>query len=192
MHRRRAAWHEVRGGGAHWGALLFTAVFAGAALSVLARPLMAPFPSAVDESERDPAPTASLNMRTPFPEELHSQWYTQSVVPPIAPGDIADVTIQFLNTGHVAWIRGTPSELRLGETGPQPLPTEMKVGWPLPDRPAVQTEAVVYEDQVATFNFRVAGTAPGRYRLHVRPVVDGVSWLDDEEVYVEITVRDHS
>jgi hypothetical protein len=47
----------------------------------------------------------------------------------------------------------------------------------------------VAERQLATFTFKVAGAAPGTYRLHVRPVVDGVAWLEDQGVFVDITVR---
>lgn len=174
----------------HWGALLFTAVLAIAALSVLAGPLTTPIPSTVTAEEADDSEAvAPLDTRTPLPEELHSRWHTQSIIPPLAVGEIADVTLQFVNTGHVSWVRSTPSEIRLGEVGPRPLPTAMKVGWPLPDRPAVQSEAIVYEDQVATFTFQVAGATPGTYRLRLRPVVDGVKWLDDDGVYVDIVVR---
>lgn len=174
----------------HWGALLFTAVLAVAALAILRGPLTMPIPSAVTGEEADDQETAApLDMRTPLPEELHSRWYTQSTLPPLAVGESAHVTLQFINTGHVAWVRSTPSEIRLGEVGSRPLPDEMKVGWPLPDRPAVQSEAIVYQDQVATFTFQVTGAAPGTYRLRLRPVVDGVKWLDDDGVYIDIVVR---
>jgi hypothetical protein len=99
------------------------------------------------------------------------------------------VTLQFRNIGQTAWIRGTASEIRLGEVGPRPLPTEMKVDWPLPSRPAIQVEPVVHVQQVVTFTFKVVGVAPGVYRLMLRPVVDGVVWLEDEGVFVDIHVR---
>lgn len=99
------------------------------------------------------------------------------------------MTVQFRNVGQIAWVRGTPAEIRLGEVGPRPLPTDMKVDWPLPNRPAVQAERVVEVDQVATFTFKVLGVARGVYRLMVQPVVDGVTWLEDEGVFVDIDVR---
>jgi hypothetical protein len=43
--------------------------------------------------------------------------------------------------------------------------------------------------QVVTFTFKVVGVAPGVYRLMLRPVVDGVVWLEDEGVFVDIHVR---
>lgn len=181
----------MNGRAVHWGALLFTAAVGVTALFLLAKPLTAPFPVATPASgkEEDEDLVVPTDTRIPLPQELHSRWFTQTVPPVIAIGAIADVTIQVRNIGHVPWIKGTPSEIRLGETGPRPLPTAMKVGWPLPDRPAIQSEAVVYEDDVATFSFKVAGAASGTYRLSLRPVVDGVTWLEDEGIYVEITVK---
>jgi hypothetical protein len=175
---------------AHWGALLFTAVFGVTALLLLAKPLTAPLPVATPSSGTEDVDLVEpTDTRVPLPQELHSRWFTQTVPPVIAIGAIGDVTIQIRNVGHVPWIKGSPSEIRLGETGPRPLPTEMKVDWLLPDRPAAQSEAVVYEDHVATFSFKVAGVAPGTYRLGVRPVIDGVAWLEDEGIHVDIAVK---
>lgn len=179
--------------GTHWGALLFTLAFGAAALTVLSgallAPLKAPVSTAADE-EPDAETADPASLRTPLPEELHSQWYTQTVAPVIDVGETAVVTIQFRNVGHTSWIKNSPSELRLGEVGSRPLPPDMRFDWFSPDRPAAQAESVVTEYQLATFTFKVAGAAPGTYRLRVRPVVDGVKWLDDEGVYVDITVRD--
>jgi hypothetical protein len=179
--------------GTHWGALLFTFAIAGTALLLLSGALLAPLPvpplpatdPSADEEVVEPA-----RLRTHLPEELHSQWYTQTVAPVIDVGDAAVVTIQFRNVGHTPWIKNSPSELRLGEVGPRPLPPAMRLDWLMPDRPAFQSEDVVDERQLATFTFKVAGAAPGTYRLRVRPVVDGVKWLSDEGVYVDITVRE--
>lgn len=172
----------------HWGALLFTLIV-GVVAFAFARPLLtAPLPSAPDFAVVDDG-VEPLDVPTPVPESLHSRWYTQTVAPLLEVGQIGDVSVQFRNVGQTAWIRGTPAEIRLGEVGPRPLPTEMKVEWPLPNRPAVQTEAVVEVDQVATFTFKVRGAAPGTYRLMLQPVVDGVAWLEDEGVFVDIEVE---
>jgi hypothetical protein len=39
------------------------------------------------------------------------------------------------------------------------------------------------------FTFRVKGVAPGTYSLHLRPVVDGITWMEDEGVYMVVAVR---
>jgi hypothetical protein len=179
--------------GMHWGALLFTLAVAAAALPLLSGTLLAPL--AAPASNSNPAPDSDnetadpASQRTPLPEELHSEWYTQTVAPVIGVGETAAITIQYRNVGHTPWFKGGPSEVRLGEVGSRPLPPAMKVDWLTPDRPAAQTESVVDERQLASFTFKVTGDAPGVYRLRVQPVVDGVKWLADEGVFVDITVQ---
>jgi hypothetical protein len=174
--------------GIHWGALVFTLVV-GIAAFALARPLLtAPLPSAPDSPAAEEEP-ALLDVPTPIPQALHSRWYTQTASPVIDVGGVGDVTIQFRNVGQTAWVRGTAAEIRLGEVGPRPLPTDMKVDWPLPNRPAVQAEPIVEVNQVATFTFKVLGVTPGVFRLMLQPVVDGVTWLEDEGVFVDIHVQ---
>jgi hypothetical protein len=173
----------------HWGPLLFTLIVGAGVLSLIAGPISGPLPSPPVAQADDPAPTAPTNDRTPLPEELHSQWYTQTLPAVLSAGETADVTIQFRNVGHTAWVSGSPSEIRLGEVGPRPLPPAMRVDWLYGDRPARQTELIVLPQQLVTFTFKVMGAAPGAYRLNVRPVVDGVAWLNDEGVFVDITVE---
>jgi hypothetical protein len=172
--------------GTHWGAVLFTLVAAGVILSLFAGVLFAPLRPAPTPVARTPAATV---VPTPLPEELRSQWQSQSAAPVIAVGATAEITIRFRNVGNTPWVKNSPSEIRLGEVGTPPLPAAMRVDWFAADRPAAQTEAVVEERDLASFTFKVVGTAPGTYRLRVRPVVDGVKWLDDENTVVEITVR---
>lgn len=178
--------------GMHRGALLFTIAVAAAAMLLLSGVLLAPLTTPVT-STGEPEPEEGIpdpaRLRTPLPEELHSEWYTQTVAPVIDVGGTAVVTIQYRNVGHTPWFKGGPSEIRLGEVGPRPLPPAMRVDWLTPDRPAAQSESVVHERQLATFTFKVAGDMPGTYRLRVQPVVDGVKWLADEGVFVDITVR---
>jgi hypothetical protein len=168
---------------------VFTGVLALVAFALVVPRLTAPLATAPPAPSVEAGESDARDLRTPLPEELHARWRTQSTPPEVAVGEVVDVTLQFVNTGNVPWIRGTPSEIRLGEVGARPIPAEMRVDWPLPNRPAIQREAIVYEDTVATFSFKVAAVAPGTFRLQLRPVVDGVAWLEDEGVYVDIVVR---
>jgi hypothetical protein len=34
-----------------------------------------------------------------------------------------------------------------------------------------------------------APTAPGMYRLYVRPVIDGMEWLENVGAYVDVNVK---
>lgn len=64
---------------------------------------------------------------------------------------------------------------------------------PLPgtlNRYATTDEGVVNPGEVGTFSMRLrAPPKPGVYKVHVRPVVDGTTWMEDEGVFLEITVR---
>src|SRR6185503_4523966 len=58
-----------------------------------------------------------------------------------------------------------------------------------PDRVAIQTEPRVGPGDIATFVFRVRAPAtPGVYPLKLRPVVDGVTWLEDAGIVSLVTV----
>jgi hypothetical protein len=35
----------------------------------------------------------------------------------------------------------------------------------------------------------VKGVAPGSYLLRLRPVIDGVTWMEDQGVYVVVSIR---
>jgi hypothetical protein len=171
--------------------MLFTVAVGVAAFGLTAAPfsrlLHVAVPPAADAEETEtPIPGSD---RIPLVPELHSRWYTQTNPPALTPGEVTDVTIQFRNVGLTPWIKGSPSEIRLGEIGPRPLPPAMRVDWRAFDRPAVQHEAIVYEQQLATFTFQIKGAALGTFRLNVRPVVDGVAWLNEEGVFVDITVE---
>ena len=53
----------------------------------------------------------------------------------------------------------------------------------------VQTTDYVGQGQTAWFVIQVkAPTTTGSYRIHLRPVIDGVSWLEDYGVYFDLTV----
>jgi len=53
----------------------------------------------------------------------------------------------------------------------------------------VQDAPVVPPGATSSFTFRLKGTAPGTYAIHLRPVIDGITWMEDEGVYMVVTVR---
>jgi hypothetical protein len=54
---------------------------------------------------------------------------------------------------------------------------------------ATQAEASVAPGQNATFTFQVkAPPTPAVYSIHLRPVIDGTTWMEDEGVFLIITV----
>ena len=80
-------------------------------------------------------------------------------------------------------------EARLGINLDDVTWASLGVNWPLENRVAAQSEATVGAGQTATFTFQVkAPASPGVYSIHLRPVIDGTTWMEDEGVYLIITV----
>jgi hypothetical protein len=133
---------------------------------------------------------ASAIAPTP-PTDFRSRWVTQSAWPTIAVGQETTMSVTFRNAGATTWTKGTAHEARLGTSGDDRTfaTLGMSVGWPIPDRPAVQDAASVPTGASTTFTFRVRGVRPGTYSLHLRPVVDGITWMEDEGVYMVVVVR---
>jgi hypothetical protein len=120
----------------------------------------------------------------------------------LCPGERATATVAYYNSGSRGWVSGRMGEVAylgtwdvepgqdrpsvLGGDGGQGSPS---TGWPRLDRPAVQPAAYVGPGQVAWFQFSVqAPSTPGTYRLGIRPLIEGATWMEDYGVYWEITV----
>lgn len=129
-----------------------------------------------------PAPPASA---------LHSRWVSQSPLRVVDLGGVTTLSISFRNVGSTPWIRGTKAEARLGIVNDDRRFFELGFAqdWLAPDRPAAQSESVVSPGALAIFNFQVHGAVTGVHRIPVRPLVEGVTWMEDEGAYVEVWVR---
>ncbi|HEY6202663.1 MAG TPA: hypothetical protein VI056_06435 [Candidatus Limnocylindria bacterium] len=121
---------------------------------------------------------------------LHSAWVAQTPWPVLRAGELsAPITVVFRNTGNASWIKGSAREMHLGVVGDDRSWADLGIDWPAPDRVAVQTESAVRTGDFGSFTFRMqAPDRPGVYALRLRPVVDGVTWLEDQGVFVQITV----
>jgi len=108
----------------------------------------------------------------------------------LVPGATASVTLRFRNAGLTAWERGgtgTQVDLGVENDSLEFARAGMALGWLTDNRIATTTESVVPPGAVGTFTFDVrAPTTLGVYRIPVRPVVDGVTWLDDQDVFVVV------
>jgi len=98
--------------------------------------------------------------------------------------------VVFRNVGSQTWTKGVlGQEARLGINLDDAQWAPLAVNWPYPTRVAVQPEATVAPGATTTFTFQVkAPQSPGSYSLHLRPVVDGAWWMEDEGVFLTITV----
>jgi hypothetical protein len=120
----------------------------------------------------------------------HSLWVAQSAYPTMALGGTAQVSVTVMNSGSATWVKGAATEARIGIVNDDQTLTQLGLadGWLLANRPAAQTEAVVTPGQTATFSFSVKGVRLGSYPLRLRPVIDGLTWLDDQGIFLQITV----
>jgi uncharacterized protein YkwD len=125
------------------------------------------------------------------PPTYHSAWVTESPWPTISVGQTTTLSITFRNTGTATWTRGTAYQANLGVNGDDRTIFQLGMadGWPVPDRPAIQDSPVVPPGATSAFTFTLKGTAPGTYAIHLRPVIDGITWMEDEGVYMVVTVR---
>ena len=131
---------------------------------------------------------------TPAPRNVpsyHSAWVGQSAYPTMSVGGSAPVFVQVKNTGTATWVKGTGTEARIGVVGDDVTFAQLGFadGWLLSSRPAAQTEALVAPGQVATFNFSVKGVRLGAYPLRLRPVIDGLTWMEDQGIFLQLTVN---
>jgi hypothetical protein len=122
----------------------------------------------------------------------HSKWAAQSAYPTLRAGQTsAPLTISFTNAGSSPWVKGVlGQEARLGINLDDVTWASLGVNWPLQNRVATQSEPTVAAGQTATFTFQVkAPSTPGVYSIHLRPVIDGTTWMEDEGVFLVITVN---
>jgi hypothetical protein len=123
--------------------------------------------------------------------DYHSRWLTQSPYPTLRAGQVSgQLSISFINTGSQTWTKGLlGQEARLGVNRDNETWAGLGVGWPSANRVAFQTEASVPPGAVGTFVFQVrAPMTPGVYAINLRPVIDAVTWMEDQGVFLYVTV----
>jgi hypothetical protein len=180
---------------------------------VLSGLVVGPMPHALAESG-SPAPLAatcasSVGPGIPHPASLaagvpgfHAQWYGQSGYPTLCPGERSTATVAYYNSGSLGWVRGRMGEVAyLGTWSPEPgqdavtplggdgTAGSLATGWPRYNRIAIQPADYVGPGQVSWFQFTIqAPTTAGYYRLYLRPLIEGATWLEDFGVFWLVTV----
>ena len=132
----------------------------------------------------------------------HSAWYGQSGYASLCPQQQTEFTIAFLNTGSLGWYGGVMGQAAyLGTWGPEPgqdRATQLggdgtegtpNTGWPRFNRIAAQAEPYVGPGQVASFRSMLqAPKVAGWYRVHLRPLIEGSTWMEDQGIYWQVVV----
>jgi hypothetical protein len=133
---------------------------------------------------------------------FHTSWYGQSGYMSLCAGERATATVAYHNTGSRGWVGGRLGEVAyLGTWDSEPGQDQPSIlggdggrgspatGWPRFNRVAVQPAAYVGPGQVAWFQFSVqAPSQPGTYRLGIRPLIEGATWMEDYGVFWVVTV----
>lgn len=134
------------------------------------------------------ADAAALTSVASFDLGFHAAWAGQSGNPTLAPGQTATVVVALRNTGYRGWYVGSPGQqANLGTAAPLDV-ARPDLG--LGNRLATTTTSYVGPGQTGWFQFQIhAPSAPGTYRLDVRGVVDGATWLEDPGIFFLITVQ---
>ena len=138
------------------------------------------------------ADAAAVNAIAPFDQGFHAVWAGQSPDPTLAPGAVTTLVVALRNTGYRGWYQGSPGQqANLATANPLDVARpELAQGWLSGNRVATTTTSYVGPGQTGWFQFQVhAPSTPGVYRLDVRGVVDGATWLEDAGIYFTITVR---
>jgi hypothetical protein len=127
---------------------------------------------------------------------FHSRYAGQSASLELAPGQLVDVEVRLANAGTEPWVRGeTGREARLGSAGPLDNTRDFDLGVLVApvagqSRFATTAESVVAPGAVGTFPMRLrAPLTAGTHRVNLRPVIDGATWMEDQGIYVELTVK---
>ena len=149
------------------------------------------------------APPASVPSGIPG---FHAAWYGQSGYPTLCPGQISRAVVAYYNSGSIGWYGDLGTAAFLGTWNPEPGQDQPSLiggdgthgspntRWPGYNRPAVppligRYGAYVGPNQVAWFQFTVkAPPTSGTYRLYIRPLIEGVQWMEDYGVYWQVTV----
>jgi glucose/arabinose dehydrogenase len=122
---------------------------------------------------------------------FHSAWVSQSPYPTLQPGQVSTpLTIVFRNTGIQTWTKGVlGQEARLAINQDDAQWAPLGVNWLSANRVVAQAETTVPPGANATLTFQVrAPQLAGTYSLHLRPVIDGTTWMEDQGVFLNITV----
>src|SRR5438093_536453 len=133
---------------------------------------------------------------------FHAAWYGQSGYMRLCPGGAARATLAYINSGSLGWVAGRMGEAAyLGTWAGEPGQDQPSIlggdgqlgspatGWPRFNRIAQQPAPYVGPGQVAWFQFNLqAPSLPGTYRLYVRPLIEGTTWLEDIGVFWQVLV----
>ena len=121
----------------------------------------------------------------------HASWNAQSADPTLNAGALTKLVLALKNTGSRGWYNeGADKQVLLATNDPQDADRSDLAGdWLSGNRLTSTTTEYVAPGEIGWFEFTVRAPAtPGDYRLAVRGVVEGVTWLEDDGIFFTIHV----
>jgi hypothetical protein len=103
----------------------------------------------------------------------------------LEPGDVAQQSFSFMNTGTKTWFPAGPAAVRLGTANPfdRLSPFFNPTDWVGANRPTVLDEPAVPPGKVGTFTWVLKAPQPGTYREYYAPVAESVTWMAATDAY---------
>lgn len=107
------------------------------------------------------------------------------------PGQRVFIGFQAKNTGNVSWSNSGSNPVKLGTSSPNDRNSLFcDASWLGCNRPAALKETSVAPGQNGTFEFWYkAPTSYGSFQEHFRPVVEGITWMNDVGLNYNSVVR---
>ena len=122
----------------------------------------------------------------------HASWSAQSADPTVVIGATAKLVVALKNIGSRGWYNdGAGQQVVIATNDPQDSDrSELAGDWLSANRVTSTTTDYVGPGEIGWFEFTVRAPATaGDYRLALRGVVDGVTWLEDDGIFFTIHVR---
>jgi hypothetical protein len=123
----------------------------------------------------------------------HASWSGQSADPTLNVGATAKLVVALKNTGFRGWYNDDSSGQRvlIGTNDPKDADrSELAGDWLSANRLTSTTTDYVGPGEVGWFEFTVRAPATaGEYRLGLRAVADGATWLEDDGIFFTIHVH---
>lgn len=117
-----------------------------------------------------------------------ANWNAQNVPTALTMGQSQTGWIEFKNTGNLPWVKGGANPFRLGTSRPlDRFSSFVGSDWLAPHRIQLDQDTV-NPGQVGRFTFTMTPTQAGLSNEYFRPLVEGVSWLQDWGVYFPLNV----
>jgi len=178
-------------GGSTYG-WYWTADFGGVVDAARAAPVSRAATSAAPASQFQSHVIVPAKAVTPADSGFHASWSAQSEDPTLVIGATTKLIVALKNIGSRGWYNdGAGKQVVIATNDPQDGDRSDLAGdWLSANRVTSTTTDYVGPGEIGWFEFTVRAPATaGDYRLALRGVVDGVTWLEDDGIFFTIHVR---